>query len=499
MFSFVYGQKVPERLNKIINNSSISADSLYKSIRNFQDYTQVANKGKFIEMVNMINDTLKAPYFVYIPESYNPNKPTPLMLELHGGGFDMRNATANADSITQRADFWVYDKNKEFIHLYPLGSQAAIWWTEIGINNILKQIRILKESYNIDDNRIYVGGFSAGGAGSFSFAMNKPNDFAAFCPMNGSPADVSIFSDKSVYPANLANRAVYAIGTDIDPLFPNQQLPKTMQVLVQAGANLTYNEISGIGHEPLYYPTEMPKIYNFFNTHPRDPFNPKLVWQRAYTQFSECDWLKITSIDTLQTPQSWQQDYQTILTDNSMALGFFPDMAYTGKGVKVSSANAQKTGISPALKAGLSAQDIVVGMDGKKIDNLQDLSKIKATKKLGDKFSLTILRNKKKMELRGEFPLVREFSAFYYPNKSGILKASFFANTFTVEGSCVKEFAIKISPEMVQMNNPVKVFYNGTLVYNQKCDLDRSYLISDYRNNLDRKALWVNEIEIKVK
>jgi len=48
---------------------------------------------------------------------------------------------------------------------------------------------------------------------------------------------------------------------------------------------------------------------------------------------------------------------------------------------------------SPAGKAGLKAGDILVGFDGKKIQNLYDFTYVLRSKKPGDEVEVEVLRN----------------------------------------------------------------------------------------------------------
>ena len=48
---------------------------------------------------------------------------------------------------------------------------------------------------------------------------------------------------------------------------------------------------------------------------------------------------------------------------------------------------------SPAAKAGLAADDVVVGVAGRKVGSMTDLVAVITTTQPGDKVSLTVLRN----------------------------------------------------------------------------------------------------------
>ncbi len=75
--------------------------------------------------------------------------------------------------------------------------------------------------------------------------------------------------------------------------------------------------------------------------------------------------------------------------------GSVPDFAYTGEGIKIGSVIDG----SPAEKAGLQKDDVIVAFDGKEVKTLKQYSDILKTYKPGDKVVITVLRNGKKKNI----------------------------------------------------------------------------------------------------
>ncbi|MDH7494262.1 MAG: PDZ domain-containing protein, partial [Candidatus Saccharicenans sp.] len=69
-----------------------------------------------------------------------------------------------------------------------------------------------------------------------------------------------------------------------------------------------------------------------------------------------------------------------------------------GRGLLVSRVNAD----SPADKAGLKVGDVIVAADGQRVETLEALTNLIQKKKKGEKISLEILRDKKKMKIEVE-------------------------------------------------------------------------------------------------
>ena len=55
---------------------------------------------------------------------------------------------------------------------------------------------------------------------------------------------------------------------------------------------------------------------------------------------------------------------------------------------------------SPADKAGLQAEDIIIKIDGNKLTDENDLAKTISKKKVGDSVSLTVWRDEKELEIK---------------------------------------------------------------------------------------------------
>ena len=86
LFSLVFAESINVKtINDLASNQQISNDSLFTLLANWQNYSQPQKTDVFLLEHNQVNDTLAAPYVVYIPKGYDINKKTPLIIYLHGG------------------------------------------------------------------------------------------------------------------------------------------------------------------------------------------------------------------------------------------------------------------------------------------------------------------------------------------------------------------------------------------------------------------------------
>jgi polyhydroxybutyrate depolymerase len=142
----------------------------------------------------IVSSGQKREYLLYVPRSYDPAKPTPLVISMHGGAL----WPAAQMEISQ----WnrVADEHG-FIVVYPSGTGVPNHWSMEGwqtpshMPNVIfisDLIDTLEAAYNIDPTRIYADGFSNGGGMAFAVSCRLSHRVAAvgavaaaqFLPMN---------------------------------------------------------------------------------------------------------------------------------------------------------------------------------------------------------------------------------------------------------------------------------------------------------------------------
>lgn len=131
------------------------------------------------------------PYWIYIPDGYDPaqSDPLPLFVYLHGSGNSGTDNTGpsthpNASAlravvsnpatpgfliVPQTMNSWDYDST---------ASQALFELIDVEL--------IGNQGLEIDTDRVYTTGFSLGGIGCFDWTGWEPSRFAAICPFAGS-------------------------------------------------------------------------------------------------------------------------------------------------------------------------------------------------------------------------------------------------------------------------------------------------------------------------
>jgi hypothetical protein len=88
--------------------------------------------------------------------------------------------------------------------------------------------------------------------------------------------------------------------------------------------------------------------------------------------------------------------------------------------------------------------------------------------------------------------------AFTYTKQSGAIRANYKENTFTIETSKIKSFRLYISPKMVDLKKQIHVLVNGKELYKGVMGYNREILIKEFVSTIDRAAVWVNYIDVKL-
>jgi poly(hydroxyalkanoate) depolymerase family esterase len=147
---------------------------------------------------NYTNGSGALGYELYVPSTYRAGTPTPLVVALHG-------CTQSADAYRQASGWDAFGQAKGFIVLFPQQTSSRNyltcwnWFQQADMQRgsgepaiIAGMVTAIEHGYSIDSHRIYVAGFSAGGAMANVMAATYPDLFAAVgvgsgCEYNGLP------------------------------------------------------------------------------------------------------------------------------------------------------------------------------------------------------------------------------------------------------------------------------------------------------------------------
>ncbi len=446
--------------------------------------------GQTVLRTTVCIDTVERPWVLQIPPDYDPSVPTPLLVVLHGG---VGSAEVHDDPLGHVAESeqGALALEHGWISVFPFGQAGATWFDEVGMTNIRNLVRTVKCELNVDDDRVWMAGFSDGASAGFAHAMLEPSDYAAFVALNGHMGVASLDGDFPTYAPNMSATPIFATTTFDDGLYPSHKMRRSIEMAREAGADIYYREFPG-GHDFDDVKDELPAVARFLERHPRDPFPTRIVWEAGSTDFGECRWFAIDRITTVE-PAQWHEDHNVALTNDRVTIGFQPDYEFEGTGISV---GVLSDGDYPARNIGLQAGDVIVKADDARMDSLPNLNEWKATVERGDAFEMTVLRDGESVILRGALPDAAAYLIFKRDVPSAMIRAGFAANRIDVQTSRVGAFRILVHPDMIVLDQNLVIVADGEVVFDELVEPDLEFLIDNYLKNRDRSLLFVAEVVV---
>lgn len=234
-------------------------------------YSSKAQDFSAFKKALFIRGTDTLPYRILYPENYDPKKSYPLIIYLHGAGF-----RGNDNERQLAGDGKYYGAGKHFLTdsvrkkypalvVFPQCPADSMWFnlppgppydTTIAFNHAMnmqqlsipeRMVKLLMDSlaeYKIaDSKRIYLGGTSLGGFGTYDLVAHYPGYFAAAFPICGQGNTV-------LYPKIASNVPTWIFHGAIDDIinpWPDRSMIKALQ---ESGAkNAKYTEYPGLKHD----------------------------------------------------------------------------------------------------------------------------------------------------------------------------------------------------------------------------------------------------------
>jgi pimeloyl-ACP methyl ester carboxylesterase len=441
---------------------------------------------------NVCVDSVERPWVFQIPPSYDPSVPTPMLVVLHGG---VSYPDITDDPLGEVRDNELGDLATEagWISAFPFGQAGATWWDDVGMANVRALVREAKRRYNIDDDRVWVAGFSDGASSGFLYAMISPDDYAAVVALNGHMGVGSLDGDLPIYAPNMAATPVYATTTFDDGLYPSEKMRPSIEMARAAGADIFYHEMPG-QHDFNDVVGQLPAIRRFLDRHPRDPFPTRIVWETGDTDFGRCRWFAIDAITT-DEPAEWHADHNVPLVDDRVTIGFQPDYEFEGPGIMVA---ALSEGEYPARTMGLRAGDIILAAGTVRTDSLANLDEWKATVQRGDSFTMIVMRGGSEQVLNGELPDPAAYMIFKRDVPSAMARVEYAANRVSVETSRVGSFTVFVHPDMIALDQDLVITANGEVVFDGRVVPDVELMIRNFLENRDRRLLYVAAVPVSL-
>ena len=246
----------------------------------FQVIEAVARQGRVLEeqptgtldaTVTLTGENVATDYSFFVPQSYRPDTPLPVILALHGDD------ASGANYVY----LWIEQAEKlGYIIVAPTAIDGN--WSEISEKAALKALRTVQSKYNVDPNRIYVSGNSIGAEAAWLMGMRYPHLFASVVSRSGQVGLLDQF-----YLPNLFHVPVYIVHGGLDFTFPAEEMRATRRQLRLLGIEHRYQEYRKGRHSPFI--DENDSIIDWLADKRRPAYPDQIVmwtrqmdWNRAY-------------------------------------------------------------------------------------------------------------------------------------------------------------------------------------------------------------------------
>jgi predicted peptidase len=175
-------------------------------------------------------------YLLYLPPDYDAGKKWPLVVFLHGAGERGQNLEVVRRTTLPR--MVEHDDRRQwgFVLLSPQCPKDSSWnpqWVVELVDHVGSRL-------SIDQDRIYLTGYSMGGFGTWATACHDPDRFAAIATLSGG-GDVQQAQRLKALP-------IWAFHGDKDNVVPIASSQNMVDAVRKCGGNAVFTVYPGAGH-----------------------------------------------------------------------------------------------------------------------------------------------------------------------------------------------------------------------------------------------------------
>ena len=422
-------------------------------------------------------DGQSRPFHVYVPTGYDPAASHPLLVYLHGAV----SGTYTVEQLAPRRSVWEESAEElGYLILMPHGDAGATWWSRTGHANIRSELAFLKRTYNIDEDRVFLSGFSDGGSGAYWFAFHDPTPWAGFLAWYGNPS-IPDMGPYPCYPRNLYNRPIRATNGVSDELYPASEMYLYMAQIRSLGVDIAWQPYE-TSHDFTFFPEEKPRSLEFVAATIRDPAPSVIVWETADTAVGRCDWVRIDEIADVGNDRSFE-DANLLYLAHVLQLG-----AVVGE---CTEAGCTVVGIVPGSAAhavGLRAGDLIVRVDGFLATTREDIYLAFQSRAPGDQVELEIVRGGQAYSVTASVP--SPLPLYGRERMTGSIQVAANANRIEVTVRHVAQYTLFLSSEQFDLDRPIEVITNGQPSLARLVEPDARFMLEQAAEDLDRRTVY---------
>jgi predicted esterase len=301
--NLVHNAKTPEEARAIVVLYQDLVDIMndYDRGKDFFD----GKAGRFVKAYRASADDSIQPYHVSVPESYDPAKPSPLVVSLHGYGGDKltREYWTAERSLTHTPE-----KNKHNIIVLNIYGRGNTLYHGLGKQDVFCAMDEVTRDYSIDPQRVYLRGGSMGGHGTWFVSIYHPDRFAAISPMCGycyrfkhdrwevvppwayqatlTEYGLSFFAENYLHVPNNIHHG------EVDKTVSVENSRTMSKCLKDLGYDCLYKEYKGVGHD-VWTVVDSASVYDWLMQYKLDPYPKRVIYKTPTLRYNHAYWVTI--------------------------------------------------------------------------------------------------------------------------------------------------------------------------------------------------------------
>ncbi|MBC6698390.1 alpha/beta hydrolase-fold protein [Hymenobacter sp. BT190] len=210
---------------------------------------KMAPSGFALYFSQVPTDTVRMPYLVRVPTGYDPAKPAPVVVYLHGGVVSTKQFGYADPDVVKEPVFEEAPTNA--LVVYPFG-RVSFGWVEqpaafAQIERILAEVQA---RYRTDGRHTVLGGMSNGGSAALWFASQRPAAFSGFYALSPAPK----LPLQASYGRLGQGKPYYQLSAQDDSLYKYSAVKATYDARPSQAAQWFLQTIPSGSHSFLYGP-----------------------------------------------------------------------------------------------------------------------------------------------------------------------------------------------------------------------------------------------------
>lgn len=268
------------------------------------------------------DEDLKRPYYLYLPDDYDPAENFPLIIYL-----GMGEGRGDLSLLSFYSALKLDNHLSRYILLVP--QAFGHWWDKEVETAVKRTWRQVFNSYSLDTNRIYLAGSSNGGIGTIYYATTFPDRLAALAENMGfpmvEPNNFDLNSDLSKLGNLLNSEVLMAHGLADDNITPEGD-KKAFDYLKKNDIEVYFKTFEEKKHN--IDPADIIHlITGIFDRSVRNPFPARIKMILTDPQYLQSYWIKVTEYESLPAEVEAEVKHNDInlVTRNIKALRLYLD------------------------------------------------------------------------------------------------------------------------------------------------------------------------------